>query len=75
VQARESAPSPRLEERGARVQVSSAPRQPLSRIEPTMFRVSPPVMEQRSVSIGPSSSSGFHMMGRMGGMGGHFGRR
>jgi TPR repeat protein len=65
VQERESAP--RLDERGARVQVSSAPRQSLSRFEPTMFRVSPPVMEQRSVSIG-SSSGGFHM-------GGHFGRR
>ena len=74
VQARESSPSSRLEERGARVQVSSAPRQPLARIEPTMFRVSSPVMEQRTVHIGPSPSAGFHAMGGMMG-GGHFGRR
>jgi TPR repeat protein len=69
VQARESAPSARLEERGARVQVSSAPRQSSARLEPTMFRVSSPVMEQRTMNIGPSPSAGFHMMG------GHFGRR
>jgi TPR repeat protein len=73
VQARESASSPGLEARSATTQISSAPRQPLERIEPMIFRLSSPVMERHTVSIGSFPSAGFHPMGGM--MGGHFGRR
>jgi len=69
VQARESAPAQRLAERGAGIQMLSAPRQPIARLEPTMFRFSPPVLAQRTVSIGPPPLMGFHAMG------GRFGRR
>jgi TPR repeat protein len=69
VQARESAQPARLEEHSARLQIPSAPQQPLARIEPTMFRLSSPVMERHTISIGPPPSAGFHMMA------GHFGRR
>jgi hypothetical protein len=70
-QAQDSAQSPRLEEHGARLQIPSAPPQSPSRIDPSVFRFSSPVMEQRTVNIGPPSMGGFHMMGG----GGHFGRR
>jgi hypothetical protein len=75
VQARESARSPSLEARSASFQTAPAARQSSMRIEPTMFRFSSPVVEQRTISIGSPPSAGFHMMaGHMMG-GGHFGRR
>jgi hypothetical protein len=73
VQAQKDAPPPRLEERSANVRMPSVSPQPVARIEPTFFRFSAPVLERRTVSIGPPPSAGFHMMGGM--MGGHFGRR
>jgi TPR repeat protein len=68
-QAREAAQSQRPEERNVRAQIPSAPRQPFAHIEPTVFRLSSPAMEQRTVRIGPPPSVGFHMMSA------HFGRR
>jgi hypothetical protein len=41
------------EERRARAQMPSAPPRPVARVEPTVFRFSAPVMEQRTVHIGP----------------------
>ena len=40
VQAREIAQPARLEERGSRMPMPSAPQQPLARLEPSMFRLS-----------------------------------
>jgi hypothetical protein len=54
IQAQESARSQRLEEeRNARVQIPPGPPRPVARIEPPVFRFSAPVMEQRTVRIGP----------------------
>ena len=77
VQARQDAPAPnvpaaRLEARSASLQMPPAPRETALHFEPSMFRFSAPVMESRTVSIGPPA--GFHMMGGPM-MGGHFGRR
>ena len=71
VQARQSAPP---DMRGAHAPIPSAPQPSLTRIEPTVFRLSSPVMEQRTIRIGPPPAVAFHPMGgMMGGM--HFGRR
>ena len=68
VQAREIARS--QEARSAGVQTAvGATTKPSARREPSMFRFSSPVTEQRTISVGSPSSGGFHMMG------GHFGRR
>jgi TPR repeat protein len=56
------------EERTARTQIPSAPQQRFVRIEPTMFRLSTPMIERRTVKIG-TPSVGFR------GMAAHFGRR
>jgi TPR repeat protein len=53
----------------ARPETLSASPRTMTRVEPTVFRFSAPVMERRTVNIGPPPSfGGFHM-------GGHFGRR
>jgi TPR repeat protein len=57
------------EERSARAQMSSAPPQRFVRVEPAMFRFSAPMIERRTVNIGPRPSLGVR------GTAAHFGRR
>jgi TPR repeat protein len=63
VQAGQTAQSQRLE-----VRSSGLPS--MGRLEPAMFRFSSPMIEQRTIHIGPAPSAGFHMMTAH-----HFGRR